>query len=278
MNLKLFLFIFIPLSLLFFSCKRVPFDPDIETLNEKQLVVDGVIGNHPDYRTIELTRTAPYMDTTEVETVENAEVIVSGPDQSYNFDHTEKGLYMAPKDFKAGSDTTYHLKIDIENERYEAKSTMGLPVNMHSLKVKEDRWEEDSDADIYEIIGSVKDNPRKDERFIFKYAVNGELNDSVKVWSHYHDELTNDQWLNDTMIFGNIEAEEGDSINIYALSIGEIYYNFIQAAEKNRISHNPFSPPGGIPVKGNIDNGALGIFQVSAIVEDSVKVPEEDSD
>lgn len=277
MKFKLYLFLFISGSLLFFSCERVPFDPNIETLNEKILVVDAVIGNHPDYRFIELTRTAPYMDATEVETVENAVVKVSGPDQSYHFAHTEKGSYQAPEEFHVGQDTTYHLEIDIEGENYEAQSTMGPPIHMHSLQVQPDRWEE-SNAGIYEVTGSVKDNPRENERFLFKYAVNGLLHDSVKVWSHYHDQLTNDQWLDNTMIFGNIEAEEGDSINIYALSISKIYYEFIQASEKNRISHNPFSPPGGIPIKGNISNNALGIFQVAAIVQETVTVPDKESD
>ena len=272
MKFKLIFFYLILGSLLFMSCERVPFDPDIETLNEDRLVVYGVIGNHSDYRTIELTRTAPYMDGTKIKTIENALVTVAGPDQIYNFEHKGKGLYQAPEIFRPGIDTTYHLKIEIGEERYEAESKMGLPVNMHSLKVQPDRWE-DSDAGIYEITGWIKDNPRENERFLFKYAVNGESYDSVKIWSHYHDQLTNDQWLEETMIFGNIDTEEGDSIDVYALSISEIYYNFIQAAEKNRISHNPFSPPGGVPVTGNISNEALGIFQVSAIVQERVMVP-----
>lgn len=277
MNLKSYFFLLIPASLLISACERVLFDPDIETLNEERLVVYGVIGNHPDYRTIKLTRTAPYMDASEVETIDNAVVTVSGPEQSYHFEHTEKGHYIAPADFQAGTDTTYHLNIDLEDEHYEAESVMGLPVNMHSLQVQPDRWEE-SDAGIYEITGWVKDNPRENERFVFKYAVEGVLYDSIKVWSHYQDQLTNNQWLENTMIFGNIDAEEGDSIDVYALSISEIYYDFIQAAEKNRVSHSPFSPPGGVPVTGNISNNALGIFQVSAIVQETVTVPDKDSD
>ncbi|MFW5890472.1 MAG: DUF4249 family protein, partial [Marinilabiliaceae bacterium] len=251
MNLKLYFFYLISGALFFYGCERVPFDPDIETLNEERLVVDGVIGNHPDYRTIELTRTSPYMETKEVETIEDAIVTVSGPDHSYNFKHTEKGRYQAPEEFQAGTDTTYHLNIEVEEESYEASSTMRKPLNMHSLEVNPDRWE-DSDEGIYEIIGSIKDNPEENEQFVFKYAVNEVLYDSVNVWAHYNDQLTNDQWLEEVMIFGNIEAKEGDRIDVYALSISEVYYDFIQAAEKNRISHNPFSPPGGVTVKGNI--------------------------
>ncbi|MFW5754384.1 MAG: DUF4249 family protein, partial [Marinilabiliaceae bacterium] len=228
MNFKLCFFILLPGSLIFFSCERVPFDPDIDTLNKKQLVVDGVVGNHPEYRTIELSRTAPYMDASEFEAVENAVVSVSGPEQTYDFEHIKKGRYKAPEDFHTGIDTTYHVHIRINEESYEASSTMRKPLNMHSLEVNPDRWE-DSDEGIYEIIGSIKDNPEKDERFVFKYAVNEVLHDSVKVWAHYNDQLTNDQWMDEIMIFGNIDAEEGDRIDVYALSISEIYYDFIQA-------------------------------------------------
>lgn len=273
MNSKILLSFTVLGILLLASCERVPFNPDLDTLNQEQLVVYGVLGNHPEYRTIELSRTAPYMDASEIETVENASVSVSGPDHTYQFTHTQKGRYQAPAEFHAGTDTTYHLRIDIEGEIYEASSTMRKPVNMHSLKVQPDRWEE-SDAGIYEVTGWVKDNPQEDEWFVFKYAVNEVLHDSIKVWSHYNDKLTNDQWLEDTMIFGNIDANEGDTIDVYGLSISKIYYDFIQAAEKNRISHNPFSPPGGVPVTGNITNNALGIFQISAIVQERVMVPE----
>jgi len=255
------------------ACERIAFDPEIDVLNENLPVVYGVIGDHPDYRSIELSRTAPYMDGTEMEKIDNALVTVSGPDQSFAFAHTGDGRYTAPGDFRPGIDTTYHLTIELEGKTYESRSTMRPPVNMHSLKVNLDRWEDD-DAGIYEITGWVKDNEPIDERFLFKYAVNGQLHDSVNVWSHYTDQLTNNQWLEDAMLFGNIEAEEGDSIDVFVLSISVEYYNFIQAAEMNRISHNPFTPPGGVPITGNISNGTLGIFQVSAIVQERIGISE----
>jgi len=257
------------------ACERIPFDPQIDTLNENLPVVYGVIGDHPDYRSIEISRTAPYMDGTEMEKIEDAEVSVSGPEETYAFKHTEKGRYVAPERFQPDVNTTYYLTIELDGETYKAESTMRQHVNMHSLKVNPDRWE-DPDDGIYEITGWVKDNEPEDERFLFKYAVNGQLRDSVNVWSHYTDQLTNNQWLEDALLFGNIEAEKGDSIDVFVLSISTGYYDFIQAAEKNRISHNPFTPPGGVPITGNINNGALGIFQVSGIVHERVFVPKQE--
>ncbi|WP_291860568.1 DUF4249 family protein [Marinilabilia sp.] len=77
------------------------------------------------------------------------------------------------------------------------------------------------------------------------------------------------------MIFGNIKANPNDTIDVYVLSVSTEYYDFVQAAEKNRVSSNPFSPPPGVPITGNISNDALGIFQVSAIVQETVTVPSE---
>jgi hypothetical protein len=253
------------------ACERIAFDPGIETLNKELPVVYGVIGNHPDYRTIELTRTAPYMDGTDIETIDDAIVTVSDDYQSYLFEHTENGRYLAPEAFSPGVDTTYYLNIETEGET--AKSTMRPAVNMHSLKVQKDRWETE-DNNIYEITGWVKDNETENERFLFKYTINDVTYDSVQVWSHYTDQLSNNMWLEDAMLFGNIDAKPNDTIDVFVLSVSVEYYDFVQAAEKNRISSNPFTPPPGVPITGNISNDGLGIFQVSAIVQETVSVPE----
>jgi hypothetical protein len=256
------------------ACERIAFDPGIETLNEELPVVYGVIGNHPDYRTIELTRTAPYMDGLDIKTIDDATVTVSDDDQTYVFEHTENGRYLAPEEFKPGVDTTYYLNIETEGETHTAQSTMRPPVNTHSLRVQHDRWEEEDD-DIYEITGWVKDNEIEDEKFLFKYTVNDVTYDSLQVWSHYTDQLSNNLWLEDAMLFGNIKANPNDTINVFVLSVSTAYYDFVQAAKKNRDSHSPFSPPAGVSITGNINNGALGIFQVSAIVHETVKVPDD---
>lgn len=257
------------------ACERIAFDPGIETLNEELPVVYGVLGKHPDYRTIELTRTAPYMDGSAIETIDHAEVTISDDKSTYSFEWIGNGQYIAPEDFQPGVDTTYYLNIEIDGELYAAQSVMPPPVNMHSLKVQKDRWETD-DNNIYEVTGWVKDNEREDERFLLKYTINDIRYDSVQVWSHYTDQLSNNLWLEDAQLFGNIEATPGDTIDVYALSVSTEYYNFVQAAEKNRVSANPFTPPPGVPITGNISNGALGIFQVSAIVQQTVTVPEKD--
>jgi hypothetical protein len=256
------------------ACERIAFDPGIETLNEELPAVYGVIGNHPDYRTIELTRTAPYMDGTDIETINNAVVTVSDDYQTYVFEYTENGRYLAPEAFNPGVDTTYYLNIELEGETYTAQSTMRPPVNIHSLRAQPDRWE-DEDDDIYEITGWVKDNEIEDERFLFKYIINDVTYDSVQVWSHYTDQLSNNLWLEDAMLFGNIIASPNDTIDVFVLSVSPDYYDFVQAAEKNRISSNPFTPPPGVPITGNISNDGLGIFQVSAIVHETVMVPDD---
>jgi hypothetical protein len=256
------------------ACERIAFDPGIVTLNEELPVVYAVLGNHPEYRTIELTRTAPYMDGTEVKTIDNATVTVSDDSRTFVFEHTENGRYLAPEAFKPGVDITYYLNIEIDGERYTSQSKMHPPVNLHSLKVQHDRWEDEED-NIYEITGWMKDNEIEDERFLLKYTINNVAYDSVQVWSHYTDQLINNLWLEDAMLFDDIIAYPNDTIDVYVLSVSTEYYDFVQAAEKNRVSSNPFSPPPGVPITGNISNDALGIFQVSAIVQETVTVPSE---
>jgi hypothetical protein len=268
------LFLLLMTVILLSGCARVEFDPGIDNYNENLPVVDAVLGNHSDYKTITISRTAPYMNGSEVEKIDNATVTVSDQDQTYVFEYAEDGKYQAPSDFNPAINTTYSLNIEINGETYEAESTMRQPVNMKSLQIQDDPWEKDDN--FYEVTSWIKDNEIEGEKFVFKYAVNGFLHDSISAWSQYSDKLTNNTWLEDATILDGIEAVPGDQINIFGLSISDEYYDFIEAAEKNRNGYSPFNSPGGIPIPGNISNGALGIFQVSAIVKETATVPDKE--
>jgi hypothetical protein len=248
------------------ACDKVPFNPKIDDYNENLLVVDGIIGNHPDSKTIKLSRTSAYLNGKPYEMVEGATVEVTCEDQVFPFEEKDKGIYIAPDDWEPRVGNRYTLKIEFDGEVYKAESIMHKPANMHSLKVKPD------DDDLYKVEGWIKDNKEKDEHFLFKYAINRVLNDSVQNWKLYSDKLVNNIWLENEPIFDEIDAKKGDTLKVLNFAIGESYYRFLEAAQKNIAEPMPFMPPAGILIEGNISNGALGFFEVSSIIQDSATV------
>ena len=252
------------------ACDEVPFDPRIDNQNENLLVVDGIIGNDPDFRTIKLSRTAAYLDGKLYEAVTGASVTVSSPAQVFTFTEEHDGLYDAPVDWDPQVGTEYTLRIELDGTTYEASSVMREPVNMHSLRVVPNEY----DKDTYDVKAWVKDNEEKGEHFLFKYVANGALHDFVDDWSVYSDELANNVWMQDATLFYDLDTWEGDIVEVLGFSISKNYYQFVNAAMKNTSEPMPFMPPAGIPIEGNISNGALGFFEVSSITRLSTTVEE----
>ncbi len=258
--MKKYIFIALPLIIMA-SCAKEEFNPKLSNQNKNQIVVEGLITNQPNIQRMVITRATDYMNGIEISGVENAVVTVTCENNSYEFSHFQNGNYTPPADFKAEIGKTYQLSIVIDGITYRAESTVAKPLTLDSISTKTDRY----DTDCFEIMGWFNDNKEKDEYFLFKYALNNVMIDTLTRWSTYSDFLTNNERLEESCIFNGLEAKEHDYISVYSLSISEQYFNFIQVALKDIEEPAPFSPSAGAKIEGNISNGALGFFQASAV-------------
>jgi hypothetical protein len=248
------------------ACDKVPFSPNVDDYNDNLLVVDAIIGNYS--RTIKLSCTAAFFSGKPYEMVSGAVVEVACNEQSFSFKEKEEGVYVASDKWIPEIGNSYTLKITIDGEIYEANSTMRQPANMHSINVEPD------DDDWYKIKISYKDNEEKDEHFVFKYTVNNVLNDSVQTWTIVNDKLVNNTWWENIEFFDEVKAKKEDTIKVINFAISENYYRFLEAAQKDLEEPLPFTSPAGIPIEGNISNGALGFFEVTSSIQDSAVVKE----
>jgi len=248
-------------ALMLWSCGKVEFDPNIENQNKNLVVVEGQITDQLGMQYIKLSRTASYMDETSPTKIDNALVYVSTGDQTVTFTNTAPGTYTPPTDFIGEVGKTYNLKILVEGKVYEATSTMGQALQLDTISSKNFEF----DTKYFEVTASFTDNPQKDEYFIFKYALNGVLNDSIASWSSYDDVIANNVHFANTRIFGDISGTVGDTIVVYTYSTNKLYNSFIDAAQKSLQEPLPFmSQPGGETVT-NISNGAIGFFLATAV-------------
>lgn len=250
------------------ACEREEFNPKLGGYNKNLLVIEGLITTSPDIQRMQITRTSNYMDGLEIKSVENATVTIVCENSSYEFTHSDKGIYLPPAGFIAEIGKTYKLSAMVDGQNYEAESTVSQPLALDSLSSERDEFEDDC----FRVKGWFLDNAAKDEHFLFKYAVNDVMVDTLTKWSTYSDMLTNNVRFENVDLFYGVEANERDKVTVYTFSISKKYYNFINDAQKNLQPPIPFNPSPGIRIKGNISNGALGFFQASAVTQKSARL------
>lgn len=260
--------VFILSLLVFVACAKEEFDPKLDSYNKNLLVIEGLITTSPDIQRMQITRTSSYMDGLEIKGVENATVTIICDNSSYAFTHSDKGIYLPPAGFIAEVGKTYKLNVTVDGLSYEAESTVSEPLALDSLSSERDEFEDDC----FRVKGWFVDNAAKDEHFLFKYAVNDVMVDTLTKWSIYSDMLTNNVRFENVDLFYGVDANENDKVTVYTFSISKKYYNFIKDAQKNLEEPIPFNPSPGIKINGNISNGALGFFQASAIMQTSTKL------
>ncbi|GEM_PF-1063508 len=248
--------------LIMIACSKIPFSPDVDNYNDNLLVVDAIIGNYSGSKSIKLSRTAAFFSDSSYTMVSGAVVEVSCNNHAFSFEEKEEGIYEAPEEWTPEIGNSYTLKITIDGETYEANSTMRQPVNLYGIRAT-------PDDDDFKITGTFKDNEEEGEHFLFKYAINNVWNDSVQNWALVNDKLANNIRWEDMKLFDEVKTNKGDTIKVISFAISEDYYSFLEAAQKDLEEPLPFTSPAGVPIEGNISNGALGFFEVTSFVESS---------
>lgn len=252
---------------LFASCKK-EFDLDLKNDNRNLLVVEGTITDLQGPQYVKLSRTISYLKQEKPVAVDNATVMVKVDNETIPFVNKGNGMYVAPKSFFGEVGKTYRLEVVTDGQTYTATTTMNPPLPLTNLATQ--KYEFDSKK--VEARVTFTDNPNNEDYILFKYAINGEVADTLSEWTCYSDRLLNGQELVNARVFGDIDAKEGDHLTVFTYSISKNFFEFISAAEASTQEPTPFFPPPGAAIKGNISNGAVGFFQASAVRSSTVIV------
>ncbi len=240
------------------SCKE---KIDINLNNEEfsRLVVEGTITDENIQQTIILTKTSDYSKPQPPIPATGAAVSVTEGLNSYTFNEVSPGVYRSNNTLKGEINKTYNLNVHFDSKDYTASSTMQPPLlidSLYSIAAEENGY--------YELYVNTQESSVPKQFYMIKTIKNGVINDTIKNWSYFSDDLINGIYLQDFYI-GYVNAKPGDTIQLKTFSIIKEQYEYINNIYQTQMEPIPFLGSNPANIKGNISNGAMGFFQVSAV-------------
>lgn len=258
------------------SCLE-PFEINSEEV-ESKIVIEALITDQVQNHYVKIGRTIDFNQGGKTPSIENALVKVTVDDGSViNYFHNpgqhadSSGYYLSDVEFGGQIGKTYALEVDFEGVVYSASEEMLPIMAIDSLSY---RLELDPDkgntVDYYEVLMYSKEPQEREDFYLFEFFQNGALlnenNEDVFV--------ADDQALAEEIngLEFPFEYVLGDTakINIYSLTRQSylFYFDLVNVLQNDG---GMFSPPAANP-RTNLSNGALGLFQVSAVVSDELIV------
>jgi hypothetical protein len=243
---------------------------DLNTLDQKRLVVDGWITNEADSHKVDLSYTVDFFAEEAAEKVTNAVVSIFDGSTTVNLTQAKPGVYSSNAGYKGSVGKNYTLTIDIDGEQYTSTTYLDSVMTIDSLSYsKKDDFGRDletgkNDLQLYRLLMTIKELPGKGDYYAIRTFKNGILDsDSLFEYVFFDDQFI-DGYQYELASYDIVEAEIGDVFDIELLSISKEAYEAYQAMFSESFRGGIFdAPPANVP--SNISNGALGIFNASAV-------------
>ncbi|WP_187774868.1 DUF4249 domain-containing protein [Pedobacter sp. BS3] len=255
----------IMLSILGISCQKVI---DIKVNDAaSQLVVEATVTNTGEAKTVKLSRSVPFNQTSQFPTVSGAVVTVTaGNGHTYPFIETEPGTYIS-NTFTGNPGSSYSLKIAVDNQVYQAVSVMPKQVGIDSLGVEELSFASNTRKSIFVY---YHDPEEESNQYRFVVAINNRL---VKELFTDDDKLTNGREVKKSLFFDDddIKLKSGDKVQVEMQCIDKNVYTYFYSLSQQQPkgptgSATPYNPP------SNITNNALGYFSAYTVSRQTVTV------
>jgi hypothetical protein len=264
--------------ILFISCEETV---KLDTLQApSKIVIEGMVTNVAGNQFVKITKSTDFYQSGNTPRVTNATVTVQDDLGSiFQFVHNPKnesnknGYYYPSGPFKGSIGRTYKLKVVADGQTYEAQDQMTRTMTFDSLT---NRINEDEKKDpkvkgrYYQVLLYGKEPQETKDYYIFKYY----RNDSLSLYNISDIYNVDDQGIgaNVNGVTAPIYFGLNDKVRLEALSVSRnafLYYTDLY----NLINSDGgmFSAPPANP-RSNISNGALGVFQASAIASKEIVI------
>ena len=270
---------YILLSVVLLSCEETT-ELDLRQ-TPTRIVIEGLVTNKPNYQSVKITRSTQFYASGETPRVVNADVVVTDDTgEAFTFVHNPRnhsdslGIYVPENDFIGVIGRTYTLRVDVDGETYEATDMMYSVTAIDSLtfRINENQQEDPEEpGKIYEMLLFAREPQDEENFYLFKYY----RNDSLTVFNPTDIYYSNDELLGENI--GGIPSPVFYGVNdrarleAYSLSRdGYVYYNDLSIILNNDGGGMFGSIPA--PPRTNLNNDALGFFQVSAVREKEVYI------
>lgn len=165
-----------------------------------------------------------------------------------------------PAHYKGEVGQTYELKITHNDKAYTATATMN-----RVAPVDEVGYFYNSEYEEYDILVYAQELAGEGDAYLFKTFKNGTLMaDTLANTSFVEDEFVDGNYI-DGVALGYGDFEVGDTITVESWSIADEAYDFFTAISLETAWRGGIfdTPPANTPT--NMEGGALGFFNVSAV-------------
>jgi hypothetical protein len=265
-NFFLFLFSIVLLS----GCQK-EIDVDLNSANPQYVIQANLEANKS--IVVKISKSLNFSDSKSFPTIENANIVLEDSNgNSETISHSSNGEYIGTR-ILGTIGTTYTLKINVDNNFFQASSTIFPLTKLDSIKFIESAFGNfgGSDTINYFAIPVFTDPPRVRNFYKFDITVNGKTDPTISV---SNDNII-DGKRNEQPIFisnDDYRINKNDIVTIKAKAIDETIYNYYFV-----LSNLSGDGPGGgstptNPVS-NFSGGALGYFSAFSSQEISGIAP-----
>lgn len=277
-------YIALVVSILFIcSCEDVV-DVSINTF-DPALIVEGGIYHHldgsSDTQFITLKEAAEFLDQSGATPVTNATIMVSDGLETYDFSHTEGGVYISDVPTEIGR--SYELQITYNDELITASETLQSIAPIDSIYSRYEEETSFTDAGYFVRIDS-RDEPNVQNFYHWKQYVNDTLR-IIPDPGNQTNLIASDNFFDGQPFIGYKPNEEiilaiGDRVRVEQLGITEAYFDFLfqifgQTVEQEIIgSTAPARIIGNLVNETASENFVLGYFTVASVAKAETVVVE----
>ena len=268
--MKSFQYIIVFFLTLGFSCEEVVI---IDTGDlEERVIIEGQVINASDLSYVKITRSRDFYAQGSSERVSDAlvEVVINGS-ETVTFVHNPKddplleGYYLPNGDF-IGQVGAYQLRVNVDQVAYQATEQMKPVAAIDSLnsRFNEDEFEDpEVPGRYFNVLLNAEEPQETEDRYLFKFYRNDTLLRDFPTDVYVaQDELLGDR-IAELEIPGFYSVNDLVRVEMYSLT-QEAFIFYSDLANLINGDGGMFSPPPANP-RSNLNNGALGYFQVSAL-------------
>lgn len=257
MNFKNFHLLFLALAFLV-SCEE-EVSLNLDQIAPK-LVVNALVTDKPNWSWVNLSLSTPFDSKLTPRVVDDALIIIRDEDGLIDtFQYYDLGYYFKTDNWTGVVGKKYFLEIYYNGELFESSSEM-LPVpQLDSINYRYG-YNVESDKTGYFVSAFFQEPPGISNYYRWLYYRNDSL-----AWTKEY--ISTDQLFSGEYVKGyefRKKAKLGDTIRIEQYSLQHDAYEFLRQLKEQEKFGDPFdTPPAN--VQGNISNGAIGLFMVSAV-------------
>lgn len=249
---------------------------------DNKVVIDALLTNDPAVQYIRLTRNVSFYQEGGVPAITNANVTITDDQGNvHNFipyagnNSDSAGYYLASVPFAGEIGHSYTLDVVVDGVNYSATDEMSRVLTIDSLSTRKDPDPSQQDKDkgkLYQALLYTKEPQDTQDYYYFEFLKNDTIQNEDQTDIFVADDAVLSGQVNGLEFPYNYTLEDSVTIRIYSLS-RPVYVYFSQLVNVLGNDGGMFSPPPGNP-QNNISNGALGIFQVSALAQASIVITE----